>query len=118
MKSIIAIMVATGSLMVASSAMAIDMPVLAKKLNCTACHDIEKKIIGPAWKDIAKKYHGKTIFTYNGKEYPLVEGLVMTVSKGGSGNWGAMPMPANDPSGSKQAEITELIKFIQSLWDK
>ena len=46
------------------------------------------------------------------------EGLVMKVSKGGAGNWGSMPMPANDPSGTKQAEITELINFEQSLWDK
>ena len=45
----------------------------------------------------------------------MIEGLVMKVSKGGSGNWGSMPMPANDPSGTKQAEITELIKFEQGF---
>jgi cytochrome c len=118
MKFIIVSMVATAGLMVASSSMAIDMPELAKKLNCTACHAVDRKIVGPAWKDVAKKYHGQTKYTYNGKEYPLIEGLVMKVSKGGSGNWGTMPMPANDPSGSKQAQITELVNFEQSLWDK
>lgn len=118
MKSIIVSMVATASLMAAGGAMAIDMPELAKKLNCTACHAVDRKIVGPAWKDVAKKYHGQTTYTYNGKEYPLIEGLVMKVSKGGSGNWGTMPMPANDPSGTKQAQITELVNFEQSLWDK
>jgi cytochrome c len=118
MKFIIVSMVATASLIVAGGAMAIDMPELAKKLNCTACHAVDKKIVGPSWKDVAKKYHGQTKYTYNGKEYPLIEGLVMKASKGGSGSWGVMPMPANDPSGTKQAEITELINFEQSLWDK
>jgi cytochrome c551/c552 len=118
MKSIIVNMVATASLMIAGGAMAIDMPELAKKLNCTACHSVDKKIVGPAWKDVAKKYHGQTKYAYNGKEYPLIEGLVMKASKGGSGNWGTMPMPANDPSGTKQAEITQLINFEQSLWNK
>ena len=120
MKSIIGSMVAVASLMAASSVMAEEMPALAKKNNCTACHAIEKKVVGPAWRDVAKKYTGGgvTKYTYNGKEYPLVEGLVMKVSKGGSGNWGTMPMPANDASGAKQAEITELVKFVLSLATK
>ncbi|MGB8518497.1 MAG: c-type cytochrome [Gallionella sp.] len=117
MKSILVSMVIAASFVTAGSAMAEDMPPLAKKLNCTACHAIDKKVVGPAWRDVAKKYTGSgvTKFTYNGKEYPLIEGLVMKVSKGGSGNWGSMPMPANDPTGAKQAEITELVKFEQSL---
>jgi cytochrome c len=115
MKSIIGSMIAVAGLMVAGSVMAEEMPALAKKLNCTACHAIDKKIVGPSWKDVANKYKGVTKYTYKDKEYPLIEGLVMKVSKGGSGNWGAMPMPANDPTGAKQAEITELIKFEQSL---
>jgi len=117
MKSIIGSMVAVAGLMVAASVMAEEMPALAKKLNCTACHAIDKKVVGPAWRDVAKKYAGSGItkYTYQGKEYPLIEGLVMKVSRGGSGNWGTMPMPANDAGGTKKAEITELIKFIQSL---
>ncbi len=119
MKFIVVSMTATVGLIVASSAaMAIDMPDLAKKLNCTLCHDIDRKMIGPAWKDVAKKYHGQTKYTYSGTEYPLTEGLVMKVSKGGSGNWGLMLMPPNDQAGSKKAEMTELVNFIQSLADK
>ncbi len=120
MKFVIAGMIAAGGLAMAGSAMAEDMPPLAKKLNCVACHAIDHKVVGPAWKDVAEKYTGKGVktFTYNGKEYPLIEGLVMKVSKGGSGNWGSMPMPANDPSGAHKAEITELVKFEQSLAKK
>ena len=103
------------SLAIADSAMATAMPQLARELNCTSCHTIEFRRVGPAWKDIAARYRGATTFKYNGKDYPLVEGLVMKVSRGGSGNWGTTLMPANDPSFSKKAEIEQLVKFILGL---
>ncbi len=103
-----------------SSTATVEMPALAKELNCVACHAIDHKVVGPAWRDVANKYTGQgvTTYTYQGKEYPLIEGLVMKVSKGGAGNWGSMPMPANDPTGAKKAKITELVKFEQSLAKK
>ncbi len=103
-----------------ASAIAADMPPAAKKLGCVACHAMDKKIVGPSWKDIAEKYagHGVKTFKYDGKEYPLIEGLVMKVSKGGAGNWGTLPMPPNDPKGLHKAEITELVEFEQSLAKK
>ncbi|OIR07823.1 cytochrome c-551 precursor [mine drainage metagenome] len=123
MKSIIVSLITAGGLMVAGSAMAIDMPPLAKKDGCTACHAIDHKVVGPAWMDVAKKYKGATKYKYsnNGssapdaKEYPLVEGLMMKVSKGGHGNWGTAAMIPNDPAGKKQAEIKELVEFELSL---
>lgn len=123
MKSIIVSLITAGGLMVAGSAMAIDMPPLAKKNGCTACHAIDHKVVGPAWRDVAKKYKGATKYKYsnNGsnapdaKEYPLVEGLMMKVSKGGHGNWGSAAMIPNDPSGKKQADIKELVEFELSL---
>jgi cytochrome c551/c552 len=105
MKSIIAGMAVAG-LMVAGSALAADMPPLAKKMNCTACHSIDKKVVGPAWKDVAAKYKGQG---------DAMDKLVVKVSKGGSGNWGTMPMPANDAAGTKQAEVKELVTFILGL---
>jgi cytochrome c551/c552 len=114
MKSIITGMAVAG-LMIAGSAYAEEMPALAKKNNCTACHAIDKKVVGPAWMDVSKKYKGATKFEYNGKEYGLEEGLMMKVSKGGSGHWGTMPMPANDAAGTKQADIKELVKFVLGL---
>jgi cytochrome c len=120
MKSIIISMVAATGLIVADNVMAEEMLALSKKLNCTACHAIDKKVVGPAWRDIAKKYAGNGVakYTYNGEEFPLIEGLVKKVSKGGSGNWGDLPMPASDALGTKQAEITEMVRFVQSLTTK
>lgn len=120
MKSIIVSMVTTAGLVIAGSALAVDMPPLAKQLNCVTCHAIDHKVVGPAWKDVAARYTGKGVkkYTFKGKEYPLIEGLVMKVSQGGSGNWGTMAMPPNDPTGAKKAQITELVKFEQSLAKK
>ena len=123
MKSIIVSLITAGGLMVAGGAMAIDMPPLAKKDGCTACHAIDHKVVGPAWMDVAKKYKGATKYKYsnNGsnapdaKEYPLVEGLMIKVSKGGHGNWGTAAMIPNDPAGKKQADIKELVEFELSL---
>ena len=91
------------------------MPAVAKRNNCTACHSINKKIVGPSWMDVAVKYKGVDKFEYNGKEYPLLEGMVMKVSQGGSGHWGSMPMPANDHKEIKKADIKELVQFILGL---
>jgi cytochrome c len=123
MKSIIVSLIAAGGLMVAGSTFAIDMPPLAKKNGCTACHAIDHKVVGPAWMDVAKKYKGVKTYKYsnNGsnapgaKEYPLVEGLMVKVSKGGHGNWGTAAMIPNDPSGKKQDQIKELVEFELSL---
>jgi cytochrome c len=114
MRIIFACMTIAAALVTASSAMATDMPALAKKNNCVACHAIDKKVVGPAWMDVSRKYKGATTYNYKGKEYPLFEGLVLKVSKGGSGNWGSMPMPANAPA-VHDADIRELVKFILGL---
>jgi cytochrome c551/c552 len=106
MKSIVLSMIAAAGLMVAGSSMAADMPAVAKKLNCTACHAIDKKVVGPAWAEVAKKYKGDA-----GAEAKLIT----KISKGGAGVWGSMPMPANDPAGTKQADIKEVTKFILAL---
>jgi cytochrome c len=121
MKSFIIGLAAAAGLMVAGSVLAVDMPDLAKKNGCTACHAIDKKVVGPAWMDVSKKYKGVKTYKYleDGKEYPLVDGLVMKVSKGGKGVWtsvtGGIPMIANDPSGAKKAQITELVNFVLGL---
>jgi cytochrome c len=115
MKQMMTAAAAAACLLLAGSALATEMPPLAKELNCTTCHSIDHKIVGPAWADVSKKYKDATTFNYNGKDYPLVEGLVMKVSKGGSGHWGTMPMPANDPSGAKKDKIQQLVHFVLGL---
>ena len=100
-----------------------EMPELAKKNGCTACHKIDKKLIGPAWMDVSKKYKGAKEYAFSpkgsaapdAKTYPLVEGLMMKVSKGGTGNWGTAAMIANDPTGKKQDQIKELVEFVLGL---
>jgi cytochrome c551/c552 len=106
MKSVLVSMMVAAGVMVAGSAMAADMPPLAKKNNCTACHAMDKKVVGPSWSDIAKKYHGQA---------DAEAKLLLKVSKGGAGAWGSMPMPAQDPAGKKQADMKELVQFILAL---
>jgi cytochrome c len=59
---------------------------LAKAKNCMACHAVANKLVGPAYKDVAKKYAG---------DKTAVDKLAAKIIKGGSGVWGAVPMPAN-----------------------
>lgn len=59
---------------------------LATSKNCMACHSVDKKLVGPAFKDIAKKYAGD-----KSAEAKIADKIV----KGGSGAWGPIPMPAN-----------------------
>jgi len=112
MKIIIAIVI-WGALI--SNSVSAEMPDLAKKLGCAGCHAIDKKVVGPAWQDVSNKYKGTKTYSFASKEYPLEEGLLMKVSKGGAGNWGTMAMPAQDASHKKQAEMKELIKFILGI---
>ncbi|GAA0767085.1 c-type cytochrome [Ideonella azotifigens] len=68
---------------------------LAAKKNCLACHAVDKKIVGPAYKDVAAKYAGQK---------DAVAKLADKIQKGGSGVWGPVPMPANavTPDEAKQ----------------
>jgi cytochrome c len=77
---------------------------LAKKSACTACHGIDKKIVGPAYKDVAAKYRGDA--TAEAK-------LIAKVKAGGTGVWGQIPMPPN--SNVKDEDIKTLVKWVLSL---
>ena len=77
---------------------------LAQKNNCTACHAVDKKVVGPAYKDVAKKYAGD-----KGAEAKLVA----KVKAGGAGVWGPVPMPPN-PQVS-DADVKTLVKWVLSL---
>ena len=122
MKSIIVSMFAAAGLMVAGSVLAVDMPAAAKANGCTACHAIDKKVVGPAWMDVSKFYNGKMEKSAGGKTVKEATGgksaeefLVGKVSKGGSGNWGSAAMIANDPTGKKAADIKGLVEFVLGL---
>jgi cytochrome c len=74
---------------------------LAQKKNCLACHAVDKKVVGPAYKEVAAKYAGQK---------DAVEKLTQKVMKGGVGVWGQIPMPAN-PQVS-EAEAKQLVTWI------
>ncbi len=81
---------------------------LAQKKNCMSCHSVAKKIVGPAFKDIAVKYAGQPA---------AAQQLVQKVLKGGSGVWGPVFMPAMqdaNPSVS-EAEAKALAQWVLSL---
>lgn len=78
---------------------------LAQQSGCFMCHAIDRKMVGPAWKDVAAKYRGDA----NGEAK-----LITKVAKGGGGVWGSAPMPANAPRVS-DADIKALVRFVLSL---
>jgi cytochrome c len=90
----------------AASAQADDkeMEALAKKHNCLACHQTDKKVIGPAYKEVAKKYKGQK----NAQTQ-----LEQKVKKGGVGVWGQIPMPPNAAVPDK--DIHELVEWILKM---
>ena len=90
------------ALSVAAPAMADEA--LAKSKNCMACHAIDKKLVGPAYKDVAKKYAGQ-------KDAEAT--LVTHVLKGSKGVWGPVPMPAN--ANVNEAEAKHLVAWVLSL---
>jgi cytochrome c len=93
---------AIGAALVSAPALANEE--LAKKNGCTACHAIDKKLVGPAYKDVAAKYRGD----------PKAEAMLIDkVKKGGVGVWGQVPMPPN-PQVS-DADVKTLVKWILSL---
>ena len=77
---------------------------LAKKDGCLACHALDKKLVGPSWIEVGKKYAND----------PTAEAkLIAKVKKGGSGVWGAAPMPPNVTV--KDADIKTLVQYVLSL---
>jgi cytochrome c len=76
---------------------------LLKKHNCIACHTVDKKGVGPAYKDIAAKYRGQNVAAK----------LEEKVKKGGQGVWGAVPMPPN--AAVPDADIKKMVAWILAL---
>ncbi len=89
--------------LVQGSAMAISPQALAQEKGCFACHAIDHKVVGPAWKDVAAKYHHNLKY---------VSDLANKIKNGNSGIWGPVPMP---PQNVTQAQAQELARFILSL---
>jgi cytochrome c len=77
---------------------------LLKKHACVACHQVEKKVVGPGYKEVAAKYRGQA-------NAPAL--LAEKIKKGGQGTWGPVPMPPN--AAVSDADIKAMVTYILAL---
>ena len=77
---------------------------LAQAKNCMSCHAMDKKLVGPSYKDVAAKYNGQK---------DAVDKLAVKILKGGSGVWGPVPMPAN--AQVNEAEAKKLAAWVMTV---
>jgi cytochrome c len=93
MKYLIAAVIAVVSIPAVASAD------LAKSKNCLACHAVDRKLVGPSFRDIANRYTAKDSAQ-----------LINSIQKGGAGRWGPIPMPASPQvSAAEAAALTDWI---------
>ncbi len=97
------LLVAACAFAVVGSACAADPAALAKDSGCLNCHEVDKKLVGPSYKDVAAKYRGDK--TAEAK-------LIDKVKKGGSGVWGPIPMPGNPLV--KDADLKTIVEWVLS----
>ncbi|MEZ5608672.1 MAG: c-type cytochrome [Burkholderiaceae bacterium] len=102
MKRVLLTLAALTAVAAATPAMADEA--MAKAKNCMACHAIDKKVVGPAYKDVAKKFGGQA---------GAADMLAEKIMKGSSGTWGPVPMPPN--ANVNAAEAKSLATWILSL---
>ncbi len=94
------LMLAGAALLLAPSAYASEA--IAQKSGCLACHTRDKKIVGPAYKDVAAKYRGQDVAAK----------LAEKVRKGGVGVWGPIPMPPNTPEKINDADLRTVVEWV------
>ncbi len=94
-------LVITSLILVAATNVAFASEELAKSKNCLACHAVDKKVVGPAYKEVKAKYE---------KDEKAVAMLTEKIMKGGKGNWGQIPMPPNPQVSKEEAE--KLAKWV------
>jgi len=102
MKAVYVAMMAAAGIVMAGQAQADEA--LAKAKNCMSCHAVDKKLVGPSYKDVAKKYAG---------DKAAADALATKVMKGTKGAWGPVPMPANPQV--NEADAKKLVAWILSL---
>lgn len=90
--------------LVAGGAAAATPQELLTKSGCMACHQVDKKVVGPSYKDVSKKYKG---------DAGAAAKLADKVKKGGSGVWGQVPMPPN--AAVKDDDVKAMIQHILTL---
>ena len=99
MKAVYVAMMAAAGIVMAGQAQADEA--LAKSKNCMACHAIDKKLVGPAYKDVAAKYKGDA-------KAPAM--LAEKIKAGGKGVWGQIPMPPNNVTPEEAAKLAAWVR--------
>ena len=106
MKAILGI-AAAAAMLVAGQAVAADETALAQKSGCMACHQVAVKVVGPAYKDVAKKYAG---------DAGAVDKLTKKVIAGGKDTWGPVPMPPKGGNAAvKDEDIKKIVAWVLTL---
>lgn len=98
------ILTAVSTALLAMTGVASADQALAQKNACMSCHGVDKKIVGPAFKDVAKKYAG------DAKAEAM---LIEKVKTGGKGVWGQVPMPPNPQV--KPDDLKKIVEWVLSL---
>ena len=99
-----AIVIAAAAVLAMGAGVASADQALAQKSACMSCHQLAKKVVGPSYQDVAKKYKG---------DAKASEHLVGVIKKGGKGVWGPVPMPPH-PQVS-DADAKKLADWVLSL---
>lgn len=99
-----AIVIAAAAALALTTGIASADQALAQKSACMSCHQLDKKVVGPSYKDVAKKYKG---------DAKAAEHLVSVIKKGGKGVWGPVPMPPHPQVSDDNA--AKLANWVLSL---
>ncbi len=104
MKSVFVSLIAAAGLVLAGSALAVDMPAVGKA-KCGSCHAVDKKVVGPAFIEVSKKYKA---------DKKAASTIAASINKGGSFGWKFGSMPAKG-LGATDADIKVMSEFIAGL---
>ena len=102
MKKFSIALVAAAGLMISANATADEA--LAKAKNCFSCHNVDKKVVGPSYKDVAAKYKG---------DAKAVDTLAGKIKAGGKGVWGPIPMPPNNVTPEEAKKLATWVLSIK-----
>ena len=103
LKSIILITGVAAAMLSAPTFAAAPEEAIAAKAGCLACHNRDKKVVGPAYKDVAAKYKGQA---------DAADKLAAKARKGGQGVWGPIPMPPNPPEKINDADLKAVMQWV------
>lgn len=102
MKAIYVAMMAAAGVVMAGQAQADEA--LAKAKNCMSCHALDKKLVGPAYKDVAAKYKG---------DAKAPAALAAKIKSGGKGAWGEIPMPPNNVTDDEAKKLAAWVLSVK-----